>query len=29
LGIPLPFFRGEFELVIMVEVAIEEMDGSD
>jgi hypothetical protein len=28
LGIPLPF-TGEFEVVIMIEVAIEEMVGSD
>jgi hypothetical protein len=28
LGIPLPF-AGEFEVVIMIAVVIEEMDGSD
>jgi hypothetical protein len=28
IGIPLPF-TGEFEVVIMIEVAIEEMVGSD
>jgi hypothetical protein len=28
LGIPLPF-TGEFEVVIMIAVVIEEMDGSD
>jgi hypothetical protein len=29
LGIPLPLSAGEFEVVIMIEVAIEEMVGSD
>jgi len=28
MGVPLPF-AGEFEVVIMIEVVTEEMDGSD
>jgi hypothetical protein len=29
IGYPAPFKRGEFEVVIMIAVGIEEMDGSD